>query len=120
MWLIDIFNSHSLIAELLAYQSNPMGKGGIGKSNCELGLQAVLKITFTLELTAKQHAQTHNFIKALKGLYILPNPQTKHGDLFHKYLSALCEKENYVVMGDFGWGYQRICCAVESFSSTYK
>ena len=42
MWLIGIFNVHGHIAELLAHQSNTLDKGGIGKSNCELGLQAVL------------------------------------------------------------------------------
>lgn len=47
-------------------QSNLLNKG-IGKSRCKLGLQAVLKVIFTLELMAK-HALTHNFIKALKGL----------------------------------------------------
>lgn len=47
-------------------QSNLLNKE-IGRSHCKLGLQAVLKVIFTLELMAK-HALTHNFIKALKGL----------------------------------------------------
>lgn len=29
----------------------------------------------------------------------------------------MCEKENYVVMEVFGWGYWRICCAVELLSN---
>lgn len=44
MWLIGIFNVHSHITELPAHQSDLFGKGGIGKNNCELGLQPVLKI----------------------------------------------------------------------------
>lgn len=52
MWLIGIFNVHRHITELPAHQSNLLGKGGMGKSHCELGLQPVLKIRVILELTA--------------------------------------------------------------------
>lgn len=44
---------------------------------CELGLQAVLKITFPLELIAKQYDLTHIFIKALKGLVFNPESWEK-------------------------------------------
>lgn len=47
-------------------QPNLLDKG-IGKSHCEFGLQAMLKVIFTLELLAK-HALMHNFIKVVKGL----------------------------------------------------
>lgn len=57
-------------------QSNLLDKG-IGKSHCEFGLQAMLKVIFTLELIAKP-APMHNFIKAVKGLLlILLNPPQK-------------------------------------------
>lgn len=74
MCLIDIFNVHRYIVELIAHH---IGKNGIGKNNCELGLQAVLKITFILELTAKQHDLTHNFVKALKDLLYIPESPNK-------------------------------------------
>lgn len=81
----------------LLNQSNLLDKG-IGKSHCEFGLQAMLKVMFALELIVK-HALTHNFIKALKGLlYIAASPQ-KHVDLFCNYFPALLDKENSVVSG---------------------
>lgn len=81
----------------LLNQSNLLDKG-IGKSHCEFGSQAMLKVTFTLELIAK-YALTHNFIKALKGLLYIPESPPKHVDLFCKYLPALPDKENCIVSG---------------------
>lgn len=58
-------------------QSNLLDKQ-IGKSHYEFGLQAMLKVIFTLELIAK-HALTDGFIKALKGLLYTPeSPQKTH------------------------------------------
>lgn len=100
-------------------QSNLLNKE-IGRSHCKLGLQAVLKVIFTLELIAK-HALTHNFIKALKGLLYTPECPPQNMLIYFVSTSLLCLTRKIVLsVGDFSLGYQRICCARGNFSSIYK
>lgn len=84
------------MVELLA-QSNLLDKQ-IAKSYCEFGLQAMLKVIFTLELIAK-HALTW-FHQGIEGSFIYSwISSQKNIDLFCEYLPALLDKENCVVSG---------------------
>lgn len=70
MQLIDIFNVNGHIVELLAHQSNLLGKGGIGKNDCELGLQAVLKNHVQSRANSQTRCSDTQFHQGIEGSFI--------------------------------------------------